>query len=155
MYGNTIYIFSIHPKGILYIGFGNQKNSQFKGKVRWWPWELGSTTSFSCFRKPYTITPLYTLTGWRGNLVVKHWNINLEVWGSVPDLIRTFPDTLCVSHPTRGELVWNPEVTSGVLVLYTGHIKEPSRSTGRRARDLYPDLLVSESFSLMVNTIYA
>ena len=41
------------------------------------------------------------------------------------------------------------------MFLYTGHVKEPKRSIRKRARGLYPDLLISDSFSLMAHTIYA
>ena len=64
-------------------------------------------------------------------------------------------ETLRVSHPTKGEPFSNPEVASRVSMLYTKHLKEPRRSIRRRVWGLYLDLHVSESFSLMVHTIYA
>ena len=92
--------------------------------------------------------------GWSGSVVIRCWTINPEIrFDTRPG--QDISETLCVSNPTRGELVWSPELASLVSVLYTGHVKEPRRSIQRRARGLCLDLLVSHSFSLRVRSIYA
>ena len=91
---------------------------------------------------------------------VERWcsdkTLDYQSWGQSFDTRpgQDIPETLCLFHPTRGELVWNPEVGSSVLMIYSGFVKEPRILIRRRAKGLYPDLLVSDSFSLMVRTIY-